>query len=561
MTAIQQATQVFDEARAELDRIIDTFSVDSVLTNSYESAESGGDGSIPVYLIVSSKDGLTRRFGHDGFAQIDQDLQELGETIETHMGLQVITIYVDDVYSLDPYRLQPVDPADPLQIKMLVDLLDTRLSGQGLEVHYMLIVGGNSIVPFHRLPNPIDDQDENVPSDNPYASRDDNYFIPERAVGRMPDGHAEGIDFLRSLIRTAIDGHKKPRSKGLLNNIVDMFWAEDESNGHGQGYSASIWRRASRAVFKTIGDNQDLRTSPPLTYEEFKIADGPHLSYFNLHGIEDGADWYGQRDSLFPADYPLFPVALRPADLSPVENANAVVFTEACYGANILEKDTNSSIALRFLASRALALIGSTNISYGSIAPPLLGADLVGRHFWEGLIDHMTIGDALRYAKVTLAKEMQDQQGYLDGEDQKTLISFVLYGDPSLPATAIHNGATIAPVSKDVRPSVICRKRAKAPKDAVSGELVAKVKSRIEASLPHMAQAQVRATPLHFCNGNCGNQCGHKCGSSKTAKERLESWALTLEKDLTTEKNGRHRQVVRVTVDNKGHIIKMAMSK
>jgi hypothetical protein len=257
----------------------------------------------------------------------------------------------------------------------------------------------------------------------------------------------------------------------------------------------------------------------------------------------------------------LFPVALRPADLSPVESANAVVFTEACYGANILEKNTTTSIALRFLASRALALIGSTNISYGSLAPPLLGADLVGRHFWEGLVDHMTIGDALRYAKVSLAKEMQDQQGYLDGEDQKTLISFVLYGDPSLPATAIHNGVSATPMSKDIRPSVICRERTKAPKDAVSGELVAKVKSRIEASLPHMAQAQVRAAPLHFCSGNCGNQCGHKCGSSQKAKGHAGNWALTLEKDLSGEENGIHRQVVRVTLDNKGHIIKMAMSK
>ena len=33
-------------------------------------------------------------------------------------------------------------------------------------------------------------------------------------------------------------------------------------------------------------------------------------------------------------------------------------------------------------------------------------------------------------AKVGLVREMTQRQGYLDGEDQKTLISFVLYGDP-----------------------------------------------------------------------------------------------------------------------------------
>lgn len=561
MTALQQATHVFEEARAEIDRLIDTFSSESILTNSYPSPVPEDGETAPVYLILSSKSGLIARFGHDGFGKLDQDLHELGETIRDQIGLHVITIYVDDAYSLDPYRLQPVDPSDPAQIKMLIDLLETYLNEQGLDIRYVLIVGGDAIIPFHRLPNPIDDQDDNVPSDNPYASRDDNYFVPERSVGRMPDGGSEDVGFLRSLIRTAIDGHEKPKSKGLLGSIADMFWTAEEGNGHGQGYSASIWRRASHAVFKTIGDSCDLRTSPPLTYEEFELADGPRLSYFNLHGIEDGANWYGQRDSLFPADYPLFPVALRPVDLSPTESANAVVFTEACYGANILEKDTNTSIALRFLASRALALVGSTNISYGSIAPPLLGADLVGRHFWEGLIDHMAIGDALTYAKVELAREMQDQQGYLDSEDQKTLISFVLYGDPSLPATAIHNGTPAPPAGKGFRPSVICRNRAKTPKDAISGELVAKVKTKIESSLPHMARAQVRATPLRFCSGNCGNRCGHACGTSGTAKGRPKSWALTLEKDLATEGNGQHRQVVRVTVDERGHIIKMAMSK
>jgi len=515
--------------------------------------------------MLSSRDGLTKKHGQPGFNRLDQDLQELKQAIEGNTGLKVITIYADDDSSLTPYGLQPVDPANPARVKALIDTLDTYLNRQGQEIRYVLIVGGDSIIPFHRLPNPLDDQDEEVLSDNPYASRDGNYFIPERAVGRMPDGEGEGIDFLRSLIQTATAGHQKPSTnKGLLGDLLGMLWptGQDRENGdgHGQGYSASIWRKASRAVFKIIGDNRDLRTSPPLTCEEFKLAEGPHFGYFNLHGIEDGPNWYGQRDSLFPADYPLFPVALRPEDLAAVENADAVVFTEACYGANILEKDTNTSIALRFLASRALALVGSTKIAYGSIAPPLLGADLIGKHFWQGLQAHLTIGEALKYAKVKLAKEMQDRQGYLDGEDQKTLISFVLYGDPSLPATAIRNGMEEFS-SKGFRPFVICRNGARAQKGIVSEELVAKVKSCIEANLPHMAQAQVHAAPLKLCTGNCGHLCGHGCETTKVAKGPMENWALTLEKDLPVEGDGRHRQVVRVTVDGQGHILKMAMSK
>ena len=33
-------------------------------------------------------------------------------------------------------------------------------------------------------------------------------------------------------------------------------------------------------------------------------------------------------------------------------------------------------------------------------------------------------------AKIELVQEMNKRQGFLDGEDQKTLISFSLYGDP-----------------------------------------------------------------------------------------------------------------------------------
>jgi hypothetical protein len=39
-------------------------------------------------------------------------------------------------------------------------------------------------------------------------------------------------------------------------------------------------------------------------------------------------------------------------------------------------------------------------------------------------------GDAFVRAKLNLVKSILRRQGYLDGEDQKTLLSFVLFGDP-----------------------------------------------------------------------------------------------------------------------------------
>jgi hypothetical protein len=554
---VNAAAQAAEDIQAELDRLIDSLAASNVQPPKTR-------GTAPLYLIVSNKTGLIGKYRQSGFRLLDRDMRQLGQAIEAHTNLQAAIVYVDDEDSLAPHGMRPVDPVNPWQVKALIDNLDARLNEQGQQIAYLLIVGGNGIIPFHLLPNPIDDQDTNVPSDNPYASRDANYLIPERAVGRMPDGEGEGVAFLHTLLQTAIEGHCKPATpKGALGDLLDMLRPAQPAPGDEDklGYSASIWRKASRAVFQVIGDNRRLRTSPPFAYEEFGIAERLQFSYFNLHGIEDGANWYGQPDALFPADYPLFPVALRPQDLSPEKHANSVVFTEACYGANILGKNVENSIALRFLASRALALVGSTKISYGSIAPPLVGADLVSRHFWEGVRNGLTVGEALKLAKISLAQGLQDRQGYLDGEDQKTLISFVLYGDPALsvaqPGRALpgQSGAKIA------CPPLICQKKKSFQKGRVSEDVIATIKRQVETDLPYMAQAQVRAAPLATCNGNCDQRCGLSCGTAKAARRHAGKWAFILEKDIPGEDSRAHRQVIAVTTDESGHIIKMAMSR
>ncbi len=551
-----ETLEVVEEAQAEVERLLASLWEEPDL--SAKSARLS-----PVYVILSSKDGLASKYGLSGFEQLDGDLCEFQQALTQQTGLEVLIIYVDDGPSLARYGLRPVDASDARQVKKAVDHLDGYMNEQGREIRYLLIVGGDSIIPFHRLPNPIDDQDTDVPSDNPYASRDGNYFIPERAVGRMPDAEGEGVEFLRSLVRTAICGHQRPATpKGFWSTLLEALHPirQEQQNGHSLGYSASIWRKASRAVFEVIGNTNQLRTCPPLAYAELNVPDGLRFSYFNLHGIEDGANWYGQRDSLFPADYPLFPVALRPQDVSASEHANTVVFTEACYGANVLGKDSENSLALRFLASRALALVGSTRVAYGAIAPPLLGADLIGRYFWEGLRAHLSVGEALKYARVNLVKEMQDRQGYLDGEDQKTLISFVLYGDPSLSATAVWSGIAQRTVGKTLCPPLICQRKARQQKSIVSDELIAAVKRDIEASLPHMAQARIHASPLAVCGGDCSHRCPLARGAAKAARAQRGNWTFTLEKDIVNGE-GTHRQVVKATVDERGHILKMAVSK
>jgi len=524
------------------------------------------NGSGPVYLIISSRDALVWKYGLSGFERLDAALRDLRTAIEARANLDVVIAYVDQEETLSSFGLQPVNQSNPWQVKRLIDKLDDKLGEEDRQIRYLLIVGGDGIIPFHRLPNPVEDQDSDVPSDNPYACRDGNYLVPERATGRLPDGRSESIDFVCKLVRMWAEAQERRHvSKGLLTSLSTAVRRirHCPANGHGLGYSASIWRKASRAVFNLIGDDSSLRTSPPLTYEGFRVVDPPHFSYFNLHGVEDGPNWYGQRDALFPADYPLFPLALRPQDPSIGEHRNAVVFTEACYGANILGKNEADSIALRLLSAGALAVVGSTKVSYGSIAPPLLGADLVGRYFWEGLRANKPIGEALQHAKLTMANEMHKRQGYLDDEDQKALISFVLYGDPSLPVTALPKGSSLFASAERFCPPIICSKSAEAKRARASEELVAKIKGRIETSLPHMSQARVRAKPLAMCSDRCGKDCRpEEAGQRAKALERSAGgWTLTLQKDIAIRGDGAHHQVVKVVVDGNGNIRKMVVSK
>lgn len=237
----------------------------------------------------------------------------------------------------------------------------------------------------------------------------------------------------------------------------------------------------------------------------------------------------------------------------------------------MLGKNVDDSIALRFLAAGALAVLGSTKVSYGAIAPPLLGADLVGRYFWEGLRAHLTAGQALRYAKASLANEMQQRQGYLDGEDQKALISFVLYGDPSLPIRAIQGTAPVRSISKSLCPSIICQREPQGSDELMSEKLVAHVRDRIEATLPHMSNARVRAKPLPICDGSCETPCRSSSSREKKALRSIREhrvgqrhragWAVTLEKSISVAGDGKHHQVVKVVTDERGHVLRMSVSK
>lgn len=360
-----------------------------------------GTGRQPGLLILTSNKNLVNKYGAETTFEIHAKIDAYAQSVSA-TGKEVLTVWVDDADSLAPFDLGPVDPNDASAIKALLDQLDRKV-----QVDNFLIVGGHAIIPFHVLPNPCgDDGDTVVYSDNPYASRDTDVLIPERALTRLPDDAATDGDFFINLLGRVAQPAQEPTARNF-------------------GLSAKVWKGASNRVFDEIEPDDEVRLCPPVTSNEISNAWIDHKThyYFNLHGSEETANWYGQEGMQYP-------VAFIPDNLSNVSVANAVVCCEACYGANIIDKRADEALSLTFLDKKAACFVGSTKIAYGPAEPPCTDADLIVIKFFARVKEGLPFGEAFFRAKADFARESIAMHGYLDKTEEKTLLEFVIFADP-----------------------------------------------------------------------------------------------------------------------------------
>lgn len=526
-------------------------------------------GRRPAEVLLAWYEGLQARFGTEEIARIDSLLQELAQAAERR-GVVGRVVYLDRPAYAD---IPSPDPHSPDQIKSFLDSLDQRLEEEGLDFHYLSLIGGDDLLPFARLPNPSEDTDTTVPSDNLYASRDPTYVIPERATGRLPDGGTADAAFLLGQLHRWLAGRRGEGVSlppapplGCLGTFLSWFGGlatgrQKAPASHRFGLSAQVWTAASAEVYRLLPGTEPLRTCPPDGRETILPAwlGGVAVAYFNLHGAQDSPNWYGQRDMALAGEGPLMPVAFTPAMVPESQVEGQVIYSEACYGANLLGKDPSSAISLRFLAQGALGFVGSTVISYGVSVPPLADADLLGAFFWQNVLQGERLGDALLKAKVEFTRQVYQRQGYLDGDDMKTLIEFVLYGDPLAPMpcapgqVAAHAAAIEQPV-----PPVLCARHAKSvPLHHLSGDLVARVRRSLtwlqQGDQVTSMQAELRTCcPGGLCQGHC---------RTARAKNGPEALVFTARREVRTEDGTALPQVARVVVDARGRIIKMAVTR
>lgn len=558
------------------------------------------DGRYPIYIILSLRKNLEALYGVQVAGIVLEEMERLAVAVSANKRWGGRVILADDHESLKLLGLTPVESGTAWNVKLILSDVDRALSKRGEMIGAVLIVGGPEVVPFHLLPNPVDDQDNDVPSDNPYATKDENYFMPEWPVGRLPGGSGEDASLLLAMLRRYTKNHQKINyPKPWYRRLWHLF-IPNHNKLAGFGYTAAVWRHAAENVFRPIGEPKALNSSPPLGLSnltvEIKNQNGKGeqipalkapLAYFNLHGLEDAAEWYGQRDPLDPQDGPDYPVALRPKDIRGNgrfgRKLPQVVFSEACYGLHILGRKIDDAISLKFLEAGSMAVVGSTCMAYGSIDAPLVAADLLGYAFWKYFREGLPVGEAFRQAKIQLAKIMHKRQGYLDGEDQKTIISFVLYGDPLSSSDILRSQHKTIRRTSDFGPQVmtVCdRTDGSCGEQEIPTDVMDSVRQVVSQYLPGMANAQIvystqrtiseseahsRPEDQDANTFEMGNGKKDSAHNKSSANEKSESKNplrrfVTLSKQIPNT-HGVHAQIAKLTLDDQGKLVKLVVSR
>jgi hypothetical protein len=170
------------------------------------------------------------------------------------------------------------------------------------------------------------------------------------------------------------------------------------------------------------------------------------------------------------------------------------------------------------------------------------------------------VGDALSYAKRQLAWDMMERQGYLDSEDQKTLLTFTLYGDPSLPARGREEPIRSLECPQ---PEVVlacngaCEHVASAHLADLAPKLLQKIRGMLADRLPDMQDAEVEVRSKPTCRGECER------GTARHPKRppiHGPSWVLSLHKRMRDD-GYEHDLRVRVTAQADGQVLKVTLCR
>jgi hypothetical protein len=238
--------------------------------------------------------------------------------------------------------------------------------------------------------------------------------LPARAVGRIPDHPGDSAASFAA------------RIAGLCSPVPAVL------AGPFYLLSAKVWERTTASMAAKLDAAAAVDVAPPRKPSNFRSAafvlSNAFRHLYNLHGSDRAAPWFGQEGNRYPPAFDPTAVEALAAD---GKVQGALVVAQACYGAFLLmpggPRRPSQACSLSFLEKGAAAFLGSTTIAYGGTSGPMVCSDVLAFEFLRAASEGVALGEALQKARSILVSSIQSPPA---GSELKTLLQFVLYGDP-----------------------------------------------------------------------------------------------------------------------------------
>jgi hypothetical protein len=403
-----------------------------------------------IKLCVTVKRRLKCKYDPAALEQIKAALKRWIKA-DAERGIRTIYIAVDDHAAMKKRGVQPVSgKVTAPKIKRAIDDLWKRLAPE-----YLVLFGAHDVVPMFEVSNPDydpgGDTDKTLLTDSPYASsfpflsgKRRSYMVPDRVIGRIPDMVSEPnkchkVDpmWLLSYLKTA------------------TFWTSNPANLYTETYAicAEQWQSAGEQCMQYITrPTRELLISPPKsdTSSPARKRLSARLHMIKCHGSPGQATFYGypqQPDSALSKEREdaLFKPAITSATLRPRLKPATVVATACCYSAQIFFDPHTWPLASTYLRKGAFGFLGSTKQTSNNVFN-MDWADRIVTDYLKMVLGGASIGRAFLDAKqLYLSRLIFGRHPYgLDHGDEKTLIEYVLLGDPSIhPVTTESESAAV----------------------------------------------------------------------------------------------------------------------
>src|SRR5262245_2757988 len=453
-----------------------------------------------VKLSVTVKRKLEGKYDSASLTKIKKAIENWIKEYAKKLCIQTVHVAVDDSaamlkvwhdYFPKARRVRAVSgEVTPLKVKRAIDDLWKRLKPK-----YLVLFGGDDIVPMFRVENPTlywgspgggaTDWDRMLPTDNPYATSKafdpqdiDSYLVPDRVIGRIPDmkrsakKHWADPAWLVEYLKTA------------------THWTSKTTDFYKQTYAicTSESRSAGKECMEFISKpTSDLFISPPTrdtsTSARNRLSAPLHL--IKCHGNRLDAAFWG-RDPNETNEKKAWRRAITSTTLKSCLKPATVVGTTCCWGAQIFSPSARHArqwpLASTYLRKGALAFVGSTGRAW--FGGPTMGfADYIVADYLNWILRRASVGRAFLESKQGYMCYYLEGGGTADPLDQKTMVEYVLFGDPS-----------IHPVRKKVqRPDSILDDQERAQRRVIHGRRATEIRKLLPRRMAATPKQRTRS--------------------------------------------------------------------